>query len=65
MLIVRPEDIEGRFGQRSTSTGKSYNVGTLGHCNLGGDQANDLVKLEGTVHGRHFEGRFCSVLFCG
>ena len=65
MLVVGPEDVEGWFGQSSTSTSESHNISTLCRRNLRGDQADNLIKLEGTMHGRHFEGsRDTEALFC-
>lgn len=55
MLVVGPKDIKRRFGQGSASAGEFHNVGTLGRRNLRGNQTNDLVELEGAMHGYRFK----------
>ena len=51
MLIVGPEDVKARLGQGPASASESHDIDTLGRCEFYGDQADDLVELEGRMHG--------------
>ena len=50
VLVMGPEDVEGRLGQGPTSASEFNEIGALDRCYLRGNQACDLVKLEGAVH---------------
>ena len=50
MLVVGPKGIKTRFGQSPAGASELHDVGALCRCDLRGDQANDLVKLEGAMH---------------
>lgn len=57
-MVVGPKDIKRRFGQNPSGASEFHDVGALGRCNLGGDNADDLVELKGTMHDLSYLGVF-------